>query len=445
MKEKIERNQGITLIALIITIVILIILTAVTINNVMNSNLFNLAKGAAENYVQAGKEEQEEINEIIGMTKIEQGLSPISPEIVTDGTKGAIDDSYTSIISVTITAQTKDTNVSKIRYKITGKQQSEEKDLDLQPNQETGIISTTFNIENYGTSTITAYTLDEEGKILGQESKTVSRRSDYVDYPVDIDGTEGNNDWKIFYKDNTNGRIFIISDDYIPNTCEALLQATESAGLVNCSDNLSRYCWRWTTVPEYKTVSDEVENLFWLKECKISKDKDLNNSKCVSALLDTNIWKGFLDEENSTGLGQYAVGGPTIEMLCNSWNNAHSYSNIYVETNDDFTGYNILGTGKFLEDYVFLPDRVSTHDYSLWYPRQGNTFEDNMYCSGYWVASPSMKSNDHLLLVGCGGDWRDAPCTTRVDLNLRPVICLNSNVSVTYDDEKNVFHLEKLK
>ncbi len=61
-----RKNEGITLIALIITIIILIILTAITISNVMNSNLFGLAKGAAENYIQAGKEEDSKIDELIG-------------------------------------------------------------------------------------------------------------------------------------------------------------------------------------------------------------------------------------------------------------------------------------------------------------------------------------------------------------------------------------------
>ncbi len=60
-----KEERGITLIALIITIIILIILTAITISNVMNSNLFGLAKGAAENYTQAGKEEQDKIDELV--------------------------------------------------------------------------------------------------------------------------------------------------------------------------------------------------------------------------------------------------------------------------------------------------------------------------------------------------------------------------------------------
>ena len=60
-----KKNEGITLIALIITIIILIILTAVTINNVIGSNLIDFATKAAENYADAGKEEEEKISELI--------------------------------------------------------------------------------------------------------------------------------------------------------------------------------------------------------------------------------------------------------------------------------------------------------------------------------------------------------------------------------------------
>ena len=59
-REKImKKNKGITLIALIITIIILIILTAITLNNVIGTDLIGFAGSAAGNYIDAEKEEQE--------------------------------------------------------------------------------------------------------------------------------------------------------------------------------------------------------------------------------------------------------------------------------------------------------------------------------------------------------------------------------------------------
>ena len=66
--EKMKRNRqekGITLIALIITIIILIILTAVTLNNVIGTDLIGFAGSAAGNYIDAEKEEEEKISELI--------------------------------------------------------------------------------------------------------------------------------------------------------------------------------------------------------------------------------------------------------------------------------------------------------------------------------------------------------------------------------------------
>ena len=50
VEGKKQKNQGITLVALIITIIILIILAAVTINAVFDLNILDIAQKAAEGY-----------------------------------------------------------------------------------------------------------------------------------------------------------------------------------------------------------------------------------------------------------------------------------------------------------------------------------------------------------------------------------------------------------
>ena len=58
-------QSGITLVALVITIIILIILAAVSISTIMNTNLFGLAVGAANNYAQAGAEENKQLESMM--------------------------------------------------------------------------------------------------------------------------------------------------------------------------------------------------------------------------------------------------------------------------------------------------------------------------------------------------------------------------------------------
>ncbi len=64
MKELMKRNEGITLIALIITIIILIILTAVTINNVIGTDLVGFATKAVENYADATRDEADKVDKL---------------------------------------------------------------------------------------------------------------------------------------------------------------------------------------------------------------------------------------------------------------------------------------------------------------------------------------------------------------------------------------------
>ncbi len=72
-KLKINENKGITLIALIITIIILIILTAVTINNVIGTDLIGFATKATGNYIDAERKEQSLMNDIINEMGIGKG------------------------------------------------------------------------------------------------------------------------------------------------------------------------------------------------------------------------------------------------------------------------------------------------------------------------------------------------------------------------------------
>ena len=91
-----KNNKGITLIALIITIIILIILTAVTINNVIGTDLIGFATKAVENYTDAARDEADKVDKLAG-TLNNQGVGEDSKvragEIVAKTEK----DNYTDV------------------------------------------------------------------------------------------------------------------------------------------------------------------------------------------------------------------------------------------------------------------------------------------------------------------------------------------------------------
>lgn len=76
MKEKIKTNKAITLIALIITVIILLILAVVSIKLVWDGGIITYAKIARDKYDEAQKNELEQLNEIFGENKNENGNVP---------------------------------------------------------------------------------------------------------------------------------------------------------------------------------------------------------------------------------------------------------------------------------------------------------------------------------------------------------------------------------
>lgn len=92
-----KRNQGITLVALVITIIILLILAGITINSLMGSGLFEKAKEAKEEYSKAGAKEKVQMEVLtsydtkrkLDLTKLKDNLSNIKnignlPETITN-------------------------------------------------------------------------------------------------------------------------------------------------------------------------------------------------------------------------------------------------------------------------------------------------------------------------------------------------------------------------
>ena len=103
--ERLREKKGITLIALIITIIVLVILTAVTINNVIGSNLIGFATKAAEDYIDAGEEENKLIQKTMALSagkataedsKVQPG-TPVTADIAKE-LDGEITYNYTDVM-----------------------------------------------------------------------------------------------------------------------------------------------------------------------------------------------------------------------------------------------------------------------------------------------------------------------------------------------------------
>ena len=248
---------------------------------------------------------------------------------------------------------------------------------------------------------------------------TSANYGDYVYYPIDLNG-DGNtsNDWRIFYNNGEN--IFIIAADYIKNTSTYLNNT--GTGMRASTGNYINYGLYWkTALTTAQTVESSILNLFQQSWTNYNAN---NNAKCVSALLNTNNWNGFVN----TSYANYAIGGPTVEMWVKSYREK-GYTSLYTKTNT--IGYCIGNTQNPTTTYYNL-ENDNGYNETLYFPYKSTGMRDGTQCNGYWIASPGASSIDDLMCVYCNGlvsnnNYND------VNLSVRPLVCLKADLKVTRD------------
>ena len=149
------------------------------------------------------------------------------------------------------------------------------------------------------------------------------------------------------------------------------------------------------------------------------------NAKATASLLNVTAWDGFIDSE---GYGQYAIGGPTLEMWVASYN-SKGYTPLYIGVGD--TGYLIGNTeNPTTTNCDFRDDQNSGYKDSLYILDDKNDINN---CTAYWLASPSNGGSsvmNYVHYVDCV-----SVAYSRVNAcSVRPLVCLNSEVTAEYEN-----------
>ena len=136
-----------------------------------------------------------------------------------------------------------------------------------------------------------------------------------VNYGVIYDNTaEATNKWRIFYADEEN--IYLIADDYIHKDYAPKAGSYEI--YVNDTYKLSM-----NDVYQNYTAGTDIDATIgnkWLSKYYPSyKSSTYENIRAVSYMLDTSIWNPIYKNEYA----EYAIGGPTLEMFCESYKDTH--------------------------------------------------------------------------------------------------------------------------
>lgn len=230
----------------------------------------------------------------------------------------------------------------------------------------------------------------------------------------------GISDWEIFYKNEETNEIFIIASDYLLN--RKLPSETQMS-------KVGTYRAQWPkTEPSYIEITDQVKNKYMMNlNTSISNE----NVKCMSRLLDTSIWNDFVINDLQEK-GVTAIGGPTLEMWIASWNDWYPEDPLSCNTSNSYGYYLSTGTNSGTSEYISDTVMKKKEGYrnKMYYPYTGKNSDG---CKGYWIVAPSAKYKYDLFGIECTGIIKYEEFYME-GLSIRPVICLNTNVDLTYNN-----------
>ena len=163
---------------------------------------------------------------------------------------------------------------------------------------------------------------------------------------------------------------------------------------------------------------------------KVSATERQDNMGSTAYMLDTEIWTNVYKDSDYT---KYVIGGPTLELLCASWNKKYPNNKLYYST-DEAEYYYIGTTSQEKKHHIEIPS-VGIKDTLYVGPDKDNVGQ-------YWIASPvNYKYFNENYNVGDDfigiGDF----ITDISQIGLRPVVCLKSNVKLT-KTENGTYTLE---
>ena len=367
--KELEKNKGITLIALVITIIVLLILAGVTIATLTGNNgILTKATQAKEEMTQASAEEKVNV-EVLGSYGNDGNIN-----------MDMLNENLQNVESLTYNGEklSSDNVISK--------------------------LPAIVNVDGY------------DVLISGPADAATVKENASMYYGAEVTGYECESDgvskWRIFYSDGTS--IYLIADDYIhyDNTPET----KQGNKLFPYGD------YRYNFESVYKdyngsnSINDKVK--IWLGKY-LSYGSNATNTQGsingVAYMLDTDIWNDYVG-----GDAQYAIGGPTIEMFCESYKDTHPDK--YIEYDAVTNGYKI----KWNTDTEYATDLELVEDYNHIYVRSDGNINTAF---GMWIASPSADNIRNLIATNKNSITRGQYNHYYGNLwGLRPIVCLDSNV-----------------
>ena len=263
-------------------------------------------------------------------------------------------------------------------------------------------------IEKYFQNYLEGENVEEDKGVPVDKTEIANNPEEHFGGYVDYTTPNGDPDvkWRIFYADEEN--VYLIADSFIPS---------------GANDSMFGNYRFWLQSVDTGIIDPRITK--WLSYLIDYPDSTNSNIKKVAWLLDTTVWEGYA---NST-YAEYAVGAPTLDLFCASYNKLHTDKQInYYPCEElykwDPMGYNLKWSTD--TDYVIDENGIS-----------GLDITNNLYAtsgdkvSAMWLASPgNYLAGEYLIAVSSDGSIYFQEGSSYV-CGLRPVVCLKSDVQIT--------------
>ena len=245
--------------------------------------------------------------------------------------------------------------------------------------------------------------------------------ADYGQYVTNYTTPSGDPEvkWRIFYADEEN--VYLIADDYIHYDYTPKL---ENFTLLDNDDNGYRLSFNnsGTIHNEYGFfvgLSDITDSRItkWLSYINYDPSADYESMSAISFMLDIEKWSSLYA---NTEYAEYAVGGPTLDLLCASYKKTHPYK--YIEYISDNIGY-LVKWSTSSENYNYEISQIDDSN-KLYYLK-----DDISKCNNMWLASPADYGTISLKGLDSSGNLKEIGYTNN-NTGFRPIVCLKADAKL---------------
>lgn len=254
---------------------------------------------------------------------------------------------------------------------------------------------------------------------IGAQVKTAAQKvsenvAEYYGQNITNYSANGVSGWKIFYADENN--VYIITSDYVEPT---LLPTKDGTSLNITESNIPKAAYFTNILDKYNGSTDITDTKIQaLNSDYFSKGYTSTNTnmKAVAYMLDTKIWSSF-----ATDKAEYAIGGPTVEMLFKSYNQKYKVDGIdYRAQAISAAGYKISKDGG--ANWVTYTSMLKTDDDLYVLPASSGA-------NAMWLGSPSPDYGRRVVSVRYNGFVYMDDYNAN-GLGFRPIVSLKSDITL---------------